>query len=474
MHGNKKTVLIMEPESENLEILKQAIYDSCCPIHLETATNIESALKLMCGTHIHVVIARLLHPNCKSLDLLRQLHKQEAPPVSVACLPAGDQCLVVQALEAGFNYYINTPFHKREVEIIIKRVLKASDLMLNIFDNQHLRNSDGFQGMIGSSKKMTNLFNTIKKIAHEGNSTVLIQGQSGVGKELVAKAIHNIGPRRKENFVPINCAAIPEELLESELFGYVKGAFTGANQSKEGRISYAHKGTLLLDEIGDMSLPLQAKLLRVLQEREFEPVGSVKPRKVNVRVVAATKCDLEKQVEDGTFREDLYYRLNVIPVEVPSLQERSEDIPLLLKKFIKIGNRYSRSSLKDFSPGALEALKEYSWPGNIRELKNLVQRLSILLENDVADIHHLPEKILRQNGLRDPQPITMPENSMKMEKDFKTQVGEFEDRLILQALITTKGNKKQAAKKLNLKRTTLLEKIKKKDLDNFYSQHILR
>lgn len=229
----------MDPETDNHAILKQTIIDRCRQINVEVATSMESALKLAHSTHIHIFIARLFLQNCHSLDLLRQLNKQEVPPVSVACLPAGDQSSVIRALEAGFSYYINTPFRKREVEIITKRVLMASDQMLNIFNNQHLRNSEGFQGMIGSSKKMIKLFKMIERIASEGDSTVLIQGQSGVGKELVARAIHNIGPRRKEHFVPINCAAIPEGLLESELFGYVKGAFSGAAQSKEGRISYA-------------------------------------------------------------------------------------------------------------------------------------------------------------------------------------------------------------------------------------------
>lgn len=333
---------------------------------------------------------------------------------------------------------------------------------------------------------MQHLFEIIGKLAEDDLSTVLIQGESGTGKELVAKAIHSHSPRKKNNFVPINCAAIPEDLLESELFGYTKGAFTGATTAKTGRIEYADGGTLFLDEIGDMKPMLQAKLLRVLQEREFEPVGGLKPVPVNVRVIAATHRDLETMVEEGSFREDLYYRLSVIPVNIPPLRERCEDIPLLIDHFIRsIGNQ-GKKSLAGFDLAAMQVLRGYRWKGNVRELENLIQHMTILHNGKEIRYADLPEKyrdesqlpIQEENEVTTSPNVSVPEQLLLFSNttispkevwddngvDFKGLVNEFETQLIVQALKVTKGNKKDAARLLNLKRTTLLEKIKKKEL----------
>ncbi len=301
-----------------------------------------------------------------------------------------------------------------------------------------------------------------------------------MGKELVAQALHACSPRAGHNFVPVNCAAIPDSLLESELFGYEKGAFTGATQAKKGRFQHANGGTLFLDEIGEMRPELQAKLLRVLQEKEFEPVGGMKPVHADVRVIAATNINLELAVNEGRFRTDLYYRLNVVPLEIPPLRDRVEDIPLLLDKFTRLFNRGKQSQPKRFSANALKALQEYPWPGNVRELKNIVQRLCVLHRKAVVRVQDLPPQIVPDPELlhtheEEEEALSaavqdlpdMPD--MEEETDFNTRVSEFEDRLILQALIATNGNKKQAAEKLNLKRTTLLEKIKKKQLDKVFN-----
>jgi len=332
---------------------------------------------------------------------------------------------------------------------------------------------------------MRSLFDLIGKLAEDDLSTVLIQGESGTGKELVAKAIHQHSPRRSGNFVPINCAAIPEDLLESELFGYTKGAFTGANQAKTGRIEYANGGTLFLDEIGDMKPILQAKLLRVLQEKEFEPVGGLKPIPVDVRIIAATHRDLEQMVEQGQFREDLYYRLSVIPVRIPPLRERSEDIPYLVEHFVRTVGAQRKKPLAGFDLAAMQALREYHWKGNVRELENLIQHMTILHGGKEIHYNDLPEKFRNRSEApvpSDPDTInrdnvTVPEQLMlfsgqvptpeiKSEEgiDFKQLVNEFETQLIVKALKMTGGNKKEAARLLNLKRTTLLEKIKKKEL----------
>ena len=349
-----------------------------------------------------------------------------------------------------------------------------------------------FHGIIGSSPKMQELFGLITKLAEDDMSTVLIQGESGTGKELVAKAIHANSPRHAHNFVPVNCAAIPDDLLESELFGYVKGAFTGATGNKTGRIEYADGGTLFLDEIGDMKPILQAKLLRVLQEKEFEPVGGLKPIKINVRVVAATHRNIEELVAKGQFREDLYYRLSVVPLVIPALRDRREDIPLLIDYFLKNINQRRKNGLLGFDDHAMAALMEYHWRGNVRELENLVQHMAVLHAGSEVTLEDLPEKY-RAHVDRDllaaavekrkkrqqasaapnqastvspPVPDADIQDGAAEGVDFNSLVNDYETQLILQALFKTKGNKKEAARLLNLKRTTLLEKIKKKKIQD--------
>ncbi len=337
---------------------------------------------------------------------------------------------------------------------------------------------------------MKQLFKLIGKLAEDDIGTVLIQGESGTGKELVAKAIHAHSPRNKKNFVPVNCAAIPDDLLESELFGYTKGAFTGATGNKTGRIEYANGGTLFLDEIGDMKPALQAKLLRVLQEREFEPVGGLKPIPVNVRVIAATHRNLEELVDEGQFREDLFYRLSVIPVSIPPLRDRRDDIPLLIDLFVKNFSQSKKKGLLGFDLTAMQTLTNLNWRGNVRELENLVHHMTILHGGSQVCYKDLPEKYrfppeslssLPATGTQEkdepspeqlglftamPQVPQVPDESWPDDGiDFNALVNDFETQLIVNALKKTKGNKKEAARLLNLKRTTLLEKIKKKELN---------
>jgi transcriptional regulator with GAF, ATPase, and Fis domain len=339
--------------------------------------------------------------------------------------------------------------------------------------------------MIGNSPQMLELFDLIDCVAEEGSSTVLVQGESGTGKELIARAIHDNGPRKAGHFVPVNCAAIPDELLESELFGYVKGAFTGAMQSKIGRIQHADGGTLFLDEIGDMKSTLQAKLLRVLQEREVEQVGGVRPTKVDVRVIAATHQNLDNLVAAGRFREDLYYRLAVIPIIAPPLRDRRVDIALLIERFIDRFTRRKSDRRTTFDPQALQSLMAFNWPGNVRELENLIQRLVILHRGKRITLKELPEKYRCENaaallenhgnasgpGADTSTPAVNPFPSSPADIqwgddgiDFNALISDFEDRLIFEAVARSGGNKKEAARLLNLKRTTLIEKIKKKNL----------
>ncbi|MEI8346694.1 MAG: sigma-54 dependent transcriptional regulator [Pseudomonadota bacterium] len=321
--------------------------------------------------------------------------------------------------------------------------------------------ADIFEAMIGRSKKMQKVFERIKKVAMT-NSTVLITGDSGTGKELVAQAIHNLSNRQSNNIISVNCGAIPSELLESELFGHVKGSFTGAISNRKGRFELADNGTIFLDEIGDMPLILQVKLLRVLQNRQIEPVGSTESIQVNVRIITATHRDLEKSVVDGNFREDLFYRLNVIPIKVPSLSERRDDIPLLISYFLsRFASADGRNSI-DFTDEALELLMTYNWPGNVRELENLIERLVILRGGSLIRPDDLPAKFFQNRPTKamSEHLISLPDNGL----DLKKTISDIEDSLIAQALDKTSGNKNQASRLLQMNRTTLIEKMKKKGM----------
>jgi transcriptional regulator with GAF, ATPase, and Fis domain len=325
--------------------------------------------------------------------------------------------------------------------------------------------SKNFGQMIGQSACMRELFRMIDRVA-DSDSTIVIQGETGTGKGLVARAIHEKSYRRNKPFVSINCGAIPENLLESELFGHVKGAFTGAVASKPGKFEIANGGTLFLDEIGDMSLDLQVKLLRVLEESEFERVGGCNTIKVNVRILAATHRNLEEAVENGKFREDLYYRLFVIPVEVAPLRERKSDIPLLANHFLSLLNERKGAHVQGFSEQTLKWMMAYAWPGNVRELRNLVERLVVLVREGDIYPKDLPAKMRTSfeeetDEQNDFPAAELPEEGICL----TTAVSDFEKALIAQSLQKTNGVKKSAAKLLNIKRTTLVEKIKRYRLD---------
>jgi len=319
---------------------------------------------------------------------------------------------------------------------------------------------------VGNSAIMMKVFHLIEKVA-DTDSTILILGESGTGKELVARSLHQKSVRRVKPFVPVNCGAIPSELLESELFGHVKGAYTGAHQARLGRFTMAHQGTLFLDEIGTMPSGLQVKLLRALQEKEFEPVGSTRSVRSDCRVVAATNIDLEQEVAKGSFREDLYYRLNVIPIHLPSLRERREDIPLLINHFIQRFNEKKSTKIEGFSREALEILLVYNWPGNVRELENICQRLCILKGIGLIGVEDLPEKIRQPRVMsagRNPWDFLTSEGFPEEGMDLENLVVQFENNLIMKALERTRWNKNRAAQLLRMNRTTLVEKIKKRGL----------
>lgn len=391
----------------------------------------------------------------------------------------------IAATKKGVFHYLTKPF---EIENLKKLVIQALQTKLSavlpreivsegegVFANANFTKissklkidrptvEDTFEGMIGRSRAMRDVFERISKVA-KTDSTILIMGPSGTGKELVASAIHKLSSRGMKNRISVNCGAIPGELLESELFGHMKGAFTGAISNRKGRFELAQNGTIFLDEIGDMPQLLQVKLLRVLQERQIEPVGSSENIDIDVRVIAATHRDLEKAVAEGKFREDLFYRLNVIPIKMPALKERREDIPLLISHFLDRFVSADRSNEISFAPLTMDLLMGYDWPGNVRELENVIERLVILRGGNEILPEDLPAKIFRSNPLATNHYKTLFELP-EIGVDLKQILSDIEDSLIRQAMNRTGGNKNQASKLLTLNRTTLIEKMKKKNLE---------
>jgi DNA-binding NtrC family response regulator len=460
---------------------------TCTFFHASSETELHAALE---SEALSVLIFDLnFTAHSDGITLLASLRNRFPAMAIVPIIPAGQPHLIKQVLALDLFFYIHKPIDPLEVQSALKRVYDTLGLVSVPPPATAQMSKFCFHGMIGSTHLMQQLFDMITRIADDDVSTVLIRGESGTGKEMVAKAIHAESRRRNKKFVPVNCAAIPDDLLESELFGYTKGAFTGAISHKIGRIQYADQGTLFLDEIGDMKTSLQAKLLRVIQEKEFEPVGALQSIPVNTRILAATHCDLEKLVREGRFREDLYYRLSVIPLNIPALKERPADIPLLIDAFLE---KYTRLRGRDpfvFSPRAMAAITHYEWRGNVRELENLIQHMSILYNGKAVQLNDLPEKFHEvpipveqepdpsetqpQAALLRPDPIAVSPQSFDWQDgriDFNELINDFETQLIVQAMKLTEGNKKEAARLLNLKRTTLLEKIKKKDIEGLWQK----
>ncbi len=427
-----------------------------------TANKIDEA-KLLCqgDQALDLALVDLNLPDGDGIDLMTHL-KSVHPDCQVIILTGhGTIESAIRATQKGAFHFITKPFNMEELTSLVDKALTHKKLQQ---ENHQLRTElhkkYQFEQIIGKSVEIQNVLSMVERVA-DSDSTVLVTGESGTGKELIARAVHYNSPRADQAFVAINCGAIPSELLESELFGHVKGAFTGAIANRIGRFEMADGGTIFLDEIGDLEPALQVKLLRVLQQKSFEPVGGAKSIQVNVRVIAATNKNLEDLVSAGRFREDLFYRLNVIPIVIPALRERKTDIPLLFAHFMEHFNRNKGRRLTGVSPDTMECLINYPWPGNIRELENLVERLAILKGQGQIEISDLPVKYRSvASASVDPAKFDLPDEGL----DFNTAVDQFENNLILRALEKTSWNRNQAALLLRLNRTTLVEKIKKKGL----------
>jgi DNA-binding NtrC family response regulator len=423
-----------------------------------SAGDSDSAIHAIETRTIDLLLTDLRMPGTDGIELIRRTRNHDPEAVCIVITGFGTPERSIEALQAGAFWFIDKDYEQiGAFGSLIEKALEHRRLRTrNQQLQQQLRVRYGFENIVGQSEGLRSALELVRKVA-DTDATVLVLGESGVGKELVARAIHYNSARADQPFIAINCGAIPEELLESELFGHVRGAFTSADRDRMGRFTAANGGTLFLDEIGDMSAKLQTKLLRVLQEQEFERVGSSKTERVDVRIIAATNQDLHELMRERRFREDLYFRLSVIPIDVPPLRERREDVPRLVEHFLSVQRR-EYPDLKGITEPALKHLLEYDWPGNVRELEGLIERLAVLKRSGWITDDDLPPE-LRGRPL-DVRRVRLPEAGV----DFAALIDTVETDLILQALDTTGWNKNQAARLLGLKRTTLVEKIRSKGL----------
>ena len=418
----------------------------------------EEGLKQLLSHHFDLVLCDVRMPKMGGLELLDEIQRRELDTTVITMSAFGNRELAIKALKKGAYDYIDKPFQKDEILLtVIKAVerlrLKAENAALR----QQVGDRQGLQRLVGKSEPIKEVFRLIEKVA-VFKSTVLLTGESGTGKELAARALHELSPRADRPFIAINCGAIPETLLESELFGHVKGAFTDASSDKEGLFMAAHGGTLFLDEVAELPLELQIKLLRVLQEDEIRRVGESTTHAVDVRIIAATLHDLQARVDQGAFREDLFYRLHVIGIDLPPLRERLDDIPLLVDHFINVQNARLGTNLSGVTPEVMDILQEYHWPGNVRELHNCIERGVVMATGDRIEPNDLPVAIKKT---QDPVQQLFSGDELSIKK----LSARLERILIIRALTKTDGNRTHAAKLLEISHRALLYKLKDYDID---------
>jgi len=420
----------------------------------------KQAIDQLGGRAVDLVITDLLMPRANGLEVLRYVRERK-PQIPVIMLTAeGSIRDCVEAMRAGAFNFLTKPFHNDDLEEIIRQATRGRRSPPEPGAPVPVTSAEPGQpqiALVGESEALRAVIDMVERIAGSG-STVLITGESGTGKEVVARLLHYSSPRVGQPFVAVNCGAIPETLIESELFGHVKGAFTGAVEARQGRFAQADGGTLFLDEIGELALPLQVRLLRVLQERVVTPVGDSRVRAVDVRVIAATNRDLEAMVKEGKFRQDLFYRLEVLPVRLPALRERREDIPLLAAHFLESTNQRLGRQVA-ISEDALTIMRLYDWPGNVREMENLFERLVVLSRGEAISASDLPERM--RAGSAAPQIGAAAASLARGAIDLVATMGAVESTLIEQAMRQASGNKTRAAELLGLSRTTLLDKLKR-------------
>jgi two-component system response regulator HydG len=449
----KERILVVDDEQSHRTMLKAVLskegYD------ISEADDGISAVKAVESESFDLILMDIRMTDMDGIEAMGQIKKM-SPSVPIIMMTAYASIkTAVEALKSGAYDYLTKPLDIDELKILIKKGLEHYRLQEeNVLLKERLADRFDFSKIIGKSRRMKELFENLSLIA-PSDATILIYGESGTGKELVANAIHQNSPRAQKPFIKVSCAALPETLLESELFGHERGAFTGAVSRKLGRFQLADGGTLFLDEVNVMSSTTQVKLLRVLQEREFEPLGSTKTIHVDIRLIAATNKELEAEVKEGRFREDLFYRLNVVPIHLPPLRERKEDIPLLAEHFFKLYQEKNKKSIKGFLPKTIDTLMRYDWPGNIRELENVIERAVLLCRGEYVSPKDLPSPF--QGEPIGEQPIISIPPGMTLE--------ELEKEAILQTLEETGANRTQTAQILGISRKTLQNKLKEYGLE---------
>ncbi len=454
-------VLVVDDDPAVRDVLQEALMQE--EYSVSTAEDGAAAIQAVKDSVVHIVITDFQLPDIDGLEIIDRLAKLDAKIIPIMMTGFGTIETAVRAMKSGAFDFMTKPFDLEAVAVVVRRAAE----FLRLRQENHLlrkavRDQYRLEQMVGSSEPIRQVMEFVQKVA-DSDSTVMIQGESGTGKELVARMLHFNSLRKDRPLVPVNCGAIPENPLESELFGHEKGSFTGATHARMGRFELANGGTIFLDEIGEMSLPLQVKLLRVLQEREFERVGGNRTIHVDVRIVAATNQDLETLIEEKRFRKDLFYRLNVIPIVIPPLRERRSDIPLLIDHFLTRFNQTKHTQVSGLAPDVLQLLTEYDWPGNIRELENMIERLVVLKKHGVLCIGDFPEKICKRSS--DPE---LREQFIRFSEDginLSREVEQYEKHLIMEALRKANGVTSRAAQLLHLNRTTLVEKLKRKGVD---------
>ena len=456
-------ILVVDDEMIVCESCKRILEEESYEV--ETALSGKEAFEKMKANPFDIVITDLKMPGIDGMEILNTFRKEYPDSIIIMITGFSTVETAVEAMKLGAFDYIPKPFTPDEVSIVVKKAIEKKSLVSeNIYLRQELQEKYGFHNIVGKSSKMQEIYRIIVKVAMT-DSTVLIYGQSGTGKELIARAIHFNSSRREKQFVPVDCAVLSENLLESELFGHVKGSFTGAVTTKPGLFEVADGGTVFLDEVGNISLSIQAKLLRVLQEREFTPVGGTKTKKVDIRLVAATNKELEKMIKEEAFREDLYYRLNIVPIYLPPLKERQEDIPLLAVHFLKKYAEEMGKTIKGFTPEAMEKMVRYPWPGNVRELENMIERTVVMIEDEMVRVAHLilpgqQEKEISENQI----PLTSEELKEIKKQVREKAVEEIERAFVFNALERHQWNVTRASEEVGMLRPNFQALMRKYNL----------
>ncbi len=463
--ASQKTILVADDELNLRKVLKGILRRQ--GLRVISVSDGEQAWTALAENEVHALITDLRMPKMDGMELLRRTVKAYPGLPAIMLTAHGSVDSAVEAVKLGAFDYIEKPFEQKQIKQVVAKALRTQELRSTEIQLAGDEGATGRYGLVGQSAPMHQVYNIIEKVAVTP-STVLITGESGTGKELIARALHEQSLRKDQPLIKVNCAAIPDTLIESELFGYEKGAFTGATRSKPGRFELAHGGTLFLDEIGEIPSEMQVKLLRALQEGEFERVGGIKTMSVDVRLVTATNRDLQKETERGAFREDLYYRLNVVPIPVPPLRDRVEDIPALVDHILGKFRERLNKDVRELTPEALNILTAYAWPGNVRELENLLERSVLFCEEDVISAGDLPgELTARPTGTcstpaAESQVAADPDASLK--EVVRAETERVERQMIIAALEETGGNVTHAARKLKISRKSLQTKMKEQGL----------